>query len=143
MNAAKTILSASCQITRRDRNNQIRMATWTLAWSLAWVIATYGIKNDWFANDGLVIAIVAVVLIIGAGVFRAYRRYLRDADELLRKIELDALAAALGVGMIGGVGYWLLQLAEIVQYKDAFIVLFLLVCGVYSASILLGHRRFS
>lgn len=40
------------------------------------------------------------VLCVG-GVFAAYLRFLRDCDELERRIELDALAWAAGLGFVG------------------------------------------
>lgn len=139
----KTPLQAACAGTSRDRRNQFRMAWWVLAWSAGWVGATYGIRNDWFTQDYLVWIVVAIIGCLGLAMLQAYRRYLREADEMLRKIEVDALAVALGVGMVGGVAYWLLQVAELVTYKDAFIVTILLVCISYSLTVIISHRRYA
>ena len=45
----------------------------------------------------------------------AYRRYLGETDELRRKIEVDALALAFGVGLVGAFSYVLLERAGAVE----------------------------
>src|ERR1044072_5487938 len=48
-------------------------------------------------HGGALAALTAVPGLVG---IRAYIRFLREADELLRKIQLEALAIAFGVGVL-------------------------------------------
>jgi hypothetical protein len=54
-------------------------------------------------------------------------RFLREADELVRKIELEGLAIGFGVGVLFLLGYQLLEqvgLPEISAHKTAAVMLF-------------------
>ncbi len=95
--------------TAQDRRNQYRFTAWMLAWAISLVAATWALKSefdfshplDWF------IAIVPTTFGI-AGLF-AYLRFLREADEMIRRIQLEGLAIGFGVGVLFIMGYLLLE----------------------------------
>ena len=43
--------------------------------------------------------------LFGIATVLAYRRFLQETNELRRKIEVEALALAFGVGLVGGLSY--------------------------------------
>ena len=70
-----------------------------------------------------------------------YRRYLGETDELRRKIEVDALALAFGVGLVGAFSYVLLERAGTVARADPMQLVMLMV-ATYVIGVVLGHRRY-
>lgn len=74
---------------------------------------------------------------------RAYWHYLSQADELLRKIELEGLALALGTGLIATLGLQLLVATGLPADADLLTYLFTLMILVYGAGVMLGHRRYA
>lgn len=125
----------------RDRRNRRSVTLWSLAWSLVFVAVTFGIQIlKWPFAAALAGALGTAIL--GLGTVLAYRRYLVDADELRRKIEVEALALAFGVGVFGGLSCWLLVVSGalgVVVFAYVFSAMVLThVLGVY-----LGCRRYA
>lgn len=135
------LLSLACG-TKRDRDNQLRILPWTAAWMGLWLVATFAIKNEWISSPVAVVLVAIVLVGPGLGTMLAYRRYLREADELIRKIELDALALTVGVGLVTGLSYWLLELAEIADEPGLPMVVAVMMV-TYSVGVILGHRRYA
>ena len=72
----------------------------------------------------------------------AHARYLRGLDELQRKIQVDALAVALGAGLVAGFAYAAASIAGLIA-DDANIALFsVLVAVVYVIAIAVGNLRY-
>lgn len=136
----KSILTCS-DSTERDRRNQWRIKAWSFSWMLLWVGAVLAIKKGWLPSGAPAIAAIAVTGLLGVGTVRAYGRFLKEADELRRKIELDALALAFGVGVVGGMTYWILGVAEIVAEVDALNVVLAMIF-THGISVMVGQWRY-
>ena len=126
--------------TDRDRMNQRRMVISGMAWMGAWLALIYVISRDWLSAFAATAASV-VPLALGVGMIVAYRRYLGETDELRRKIEVDALALAFGVGLVGAFSYVLLERAGAVARADPMQLVILMV-ATYVIGVVLGHRRY-
>ena len=129
--------------TERDRQNQYRIIGWSFAWVFCWVLVTWCIKNERLTSLSLVIPAILVTTCLGLGMMVAYRRFLREADELRRKIELDALALAVGVGLVGGVCCRMLEKAGVVTNIPVFEMVVVLICATQSLGIVVGLRRYT
>jgi Na+/glutamate symporter len=117
---------------------------WSLVWMISWVGVTLALKRGWLASGapGIVAALVSASL--GLGTALAYRRFLNEADEVQRKIELEALALGFGVGLVGGFAYWLLERSGAVPTsKSDLLYVLAATCFTYSAGVLLGRRRYA
>jgi len=132
----------ACTGPQRERRNRWRVIGWSLAWAVAFLAVVFAIRREWLATG--IPATLAAMVPTSLGVITAlvYRTFLREADELRRKIELEALALAYAVGVVGGLAYWLLELAGVVADADpAFLVLVMIVA--HPLGNLIGHRRYS
>ena len=97
--------------TAVDRRNNRRFTFWCLAWAAAligatWIVETY----DSLAGPiAWLVALSPNVFAFGALV--AYMRFLRMADEMQRRIQIEGLAIGFGTGWIFAIGYLVLQSA--------------------------------
>jgi peptidoglycan/LPS O-acetylase OafA/YrhL len=128
-------------LERRNRGNRRNMQLWSLAWAMAYIGSAYLIR---FAAIGAqtVVALAVVTGAMGLGALLAYRRFLRDADELQRKIELDALALGVGAGVVGGTAIHVLEQGTLLG-EYALTAVLMLIFATYIAAVLAGHRRFA
>lgn len=114
---------------------------WGLAWALCFVAVALAIAEHWLPFGATLAGVIGTAL-LGIATVLAYRRFLQQADELRRKIEVEALALAFGVGMVGGLTYWLLMVSNAVpEWGFAFVFSAMLLA--YSAGVLVGRRRYS
>lgn len=98
------------QGTESDRRNQYRFLGWMAAWGISFVGGTAVLRSDDLAAPlQWGIPVLATVLAIAA--MSAYVKFLREADELTRKIQFDGIAFAFGVGVILSVGYQMFEWA--------------------------------
>lgn len=124
-----------------DCRNQGRVLLWSFAWACSFVVVTLCIKRAWLPSGWAVPAVIGTAL-FGVATVLAYRRFLQEVDELRRKIEVEALALAFGVGVVGGMTYWLLAVAGAVSAKDFFYVILVMIF-THPLGILIGRRRYS
>ncbi len=99
-------------LSERDRRNLRRYNAWVIAFTLAFVTSVALLTKTSLAEAtaaGWVVALVPDVL--GVMAVRAYVRFLREADELVRKIHLEATALGFGIGVVFTLGYSLAELA--------------------------------
>ena len=69
-------------------------------------------------------------------------KYLSGLDEMQKKIQLDAMALALGVGVIGGLNYSLLDVTNLITGDAEISVLVIIISITYMAGILIGQKRY-
>jgi hypothetical protein len=96
--------------TRRDRRN-IRRNTWLLVvWVASMVAARQSLRRDLLTPGGVAWLVAILPLVLGALVVWSYVRFVREADELQRAIQLNALAVSFGVTVVASLAYPALQL---------------------------------
>ena len=132
-----------CYATKRDHENQIRVVFWVFIWVVSWLVVKFAILWHFLTHPVWKALGVLITTTIGYYMIQAYRRFFREADELLRKIELEALALAAGVGLVGGMAFRLLHEAAVLYYEDTFNVAFVLISMTYAAAVVFGHRRYA
>jgi hypothetical protein len=86
------------------------------------------------------VATVAVSL-LGIAWIGSYVRFLRMADELARKVHLEAMAVALGVGFVAGFALLLLEDGSLGTARPDTLLAAMVVA--YSVAVVAGWRRFS
>ena len=99
----KTIACASG--TPQDRRNQYHFVGWCLAWAVLFTVGNRLLKSDLDIAGPLAWTIALVPSLVGIGAVWAYMRFLRMADELIQKMQLEGLAFGFGAGVIFALGY--------------------------------------
>lgn len=128
--------------TEQDRRNQRLVIAWGLPWSASFACVFVALAKGWLPEGTPALIAIALSLALGLGTAAAYRRSLREADELRRKIELDAMALAFGVGLVGGATYQLLEGAGVVADAQ-FIHVWIAMMLTYAIAIHFGYRRYA
>lgn len=82
--------------TPRDRRNQLRVLAVLLCWAAGSIGVSVLIRRGVLTPGPLAWAVAAVPLLLGFGVLVAYARFLREADELQRLVQLQGLALGFG-----------------------------------------------
>lgn len=125
-----------------ERKNTIKLALWTLSWVVTLAVATFGPKFIWDEQLYLTILAVAFNLVIGILMIVANRSYFNNLDELQRKIHLEALAITLGLSMIAGISYSLLDITNLIP-MDAEIGFLIGFMGItYLISLFINGKRY-
>ena len=95
--------------TPQDTRNLQFFSGWCLVTALTFIAATILIGEGFIEPGPLAWAITATAIFFSAMAVRAYVVFMRHADELLRKIQLEGLALGFGAGVIFMLGYRLLE----------------------------------
>ncbi|MDH3439435.1 MAG: hypothetical protein OEM63_01690 [Gammaproteobacteria bacterium] len=89
----------SCTGTAADRKNRYRFLVWAMAWAATFLGADWGLENhDVQGPTAIFIAMIPTLMACGA--LWAYLRFLRETDELVRRIQLEGVALGFGAGII-------------------------------------------
>jgi len=126
----------------RQRKNTVRLRYWTSAWVLSLAFAAFGPKLLWDFNTGLTILGVVINLAVGFGMIVANKQYVQGLDEMHRKIFLDAGALSLGIGLVCGLGYELLEDIKLIAFQPEISHLIILMCLTFLAGLIMGHRKY-
>jgi hypothetical protein len=125
-----------------NRRNTLHLGYWTFAWVASMAVATFGPKLVWNYATLPTIAAVLVNLGVGLGMILANRQYLRGLDELHQKIFLDAGALTLGVGLVCGLSYELLEDIRLIAFEPEFAHVVILMSVTFLAGMIAGHRKY-
>lgn len=126
----------------KARKTTVHLGYWTLAWVATTAVAAFGPKLVWdFATLPTVLGVL-VNIVVGFGMILATRRHLLGLDEMQQKIFLDASALTLGVGLVCGLSYELLEDIKLITFEPEISHLAILMCFTFMVGMVLGHRKY-
>ena len=126
----------------RVKKNTIHLGIWTGAWVMTTALVAFGAKFIWDFNPGISIVAMLLNLAMGVGMILAYKSYLSIQDELQRKIQMDAMALALGVSVVGGLSYSMLDVVNIISFDAEISHLVILISITYLVTVIAGTIRY-
>lgn len=126
---------------RRDLKNTGRLALWTFLWVVTLALAMFGPDTLWNSTVMSWVAL-SVNLVVGGGWIIAHAAFLRGVDDLQRKIMLDAIALALGVGLVGGCAYATASTVGLISLEANIGYLSILMALVYIVAVAVGNLRY-
>ena len=124
------------------QKNSKRLLFWNVGWVLSMALAAFGPKFFWDFQVGPTILMVVVNLAIGFGVILATRRHLQGMDEMHQKIFRDAAVLTLGIGLVCGLSYELLEDIKLISYEPEISHLILLMIFTFMVGMIKGHRQY-
>jgi hypothetical protein len=135
-------LKPACFGTPKDRRHERRIIYWTLAWMVLFVGSALADEYGWIARGVPAVLLALASIVPAVGIVRSYIRLLREGDELRRKIELEALAVAFGVGVFGGLTYALVgEAGGLPEAGVAELVMSMVL--TYLVAVLVGRWRYA
>ena len=126
----------------KHTKNTIQLGIWTIAWVLSLAVATFGPLLVWESGSILSAIAIAINLVIGVGMIIANKNHLQGLDELQRKIQLEAMALALGVGLIVGLAFSTADIVNLIGFDAEISYLVILMSITYSISLLISRRKY-
>ena len=126
----------------KTRKTTAHVGYWTLAWLATTALSAFGPRLVWdFATLPTVLGVLTNI-VVGFGMILATRRHLRGLDEMQQKIFLDAGALTLGVGLVCGLSYELLEDIKLITFEPEISHLAILMCLTFMVGMVLGHRKY-
>jgi hypothetical protein len=122
--------------------NTRKLRNWTIAWVVTMAIAAFAPRFIWDYHTALTIIAVLINLAVGVKMLLANKDHLRGLDEMQRKILLEAMALALGVGLVVGLSYELLEDIKLITYQPEISHLIFVIVITYGLAVASGHRRY-
>ena len=105
---------------RRATRNSIVFAIWICLFAAAFLVGHWLLDATGWKPEGAVgVGFSLLPLIPGLVAFRAYLKLFREADEMMRKIHLEALATAFGVAFVVGMSAGLLDQMDVPKVGKA------------------------
>jgi len=133
---------ANCRdMTERDRRNVWLANAWLFGWVLSSVGVRQLIQHGMLENRVFTWLAIAVSTGLGVLAMRAYARFIREADELLRKIQTEALALGFAAALVGN--FTLALITRATGHRFDLADLLLLMVAGYLAGTWAGARRYA
>jgi len=139
---SKSEQSTANEYKDRNAKNTRTLRNWTATWVVSMAVASFAPKYVWEFNTLLTIIAVVVSLAIGFGMLLANRVYLRGLDEMQQRIMFDAMGLSLGVGLVVGLSYEILEDIKLISFQPEIAHLVIIMCLTYLSGIIAGHRKY-
>jgi len=99
----------------RMRTSTKRLFRWHGWWAAATLLMCFGPGFLWHRALGLTLLAVGLDVAVGVGMILATKKFIMELDELQRKIFLNALGIAVGVGLIVGVPWTVMDAYHVIH----------------------------
>ena len=126
----------------KGRVSEAKVVYWGLAWVLATAGAAFGPELLWGYGTLMTSVAVATQLALGFGMIWAFKGVLLAMDDLQRLIQLEAISLALGVGIVVGISYELLEDVKLITFEPEISHLIILMSFTYMFGLFLGNRHY-
>jgi len=125
---------------RKKRTKQL--AIWTMLWTLSMALASFGPKFLWDNNTFLTLLAIGVNIALGIGMILANRRFVNDGDELEKKIQLESMGLTLGLAVVVGLAYSLLDTTNLISADAEISVLVIFIGLTYITTTIVNTKKY-
>jgi len=117
------------------------MLGWTIAWVISLAFLSGGENSLW---DSLLITKIGLIinLAIGIGMIIANKNLFKTYDELLKKIQFEAMAITLGLAVVVGLTYEISFDFGVIDKEPEFEYLMLFISFSYISANIINARRY-
>lgn len=128
---------------KEERKKHLKnLGLWTWSWVATLAIATFGPKFIWDEHIGLTTFAIITNLVNGVLMILANRTLFNHYDELERKIHLESLALTLGLTVVVGLSYSLLDITNIIPFDAEIGVLVGFIGVAHLITLLINRKRY-
>ena len=126
----------------QTKETAIRLAKWTILWVLTAAIPAFGPTLLW--GENLLINSLAILLNIGVGIgmIMANINHLKKQDEMMQKVQLEAMGFSLGVAVVGGIAFSMLDITNVIPFDAEISGLVALIGLTYLIAVFVNIRRY-
>jgi len=129
-----------------DWEKQIHKTTvwlgiWTFSWVLTVAITSFG-PVMWGENTLINLPLILLNVGIGVGMIIANIRHIKIQDEMMQKVHLEAMGISLGVAVVGGIAYSMLDATNVIPFDAEISGLVGLIGLTYLITLLINVRRY-
>lgn len=126
----------------QTKESTIRLAKWTILWMLTVAIPAFGPTLFWGENT--LINTLAILLNVGVGIgmIRANIGHLKTQDEMMQKVQLEAMGISLGVAVVGGIAFSMLDTTNVIPFDAEISYLVMIIGFTYLVSVFINLRRY-
>lgn len=129
---------------KEERNKHLRnLGLWTWSWVATLAVATFGPKFLWDGHTALTAIAIIINLVNGVVMIMANRKLFNHYDELEKKIHLESLALTLGLTVIVGLSYSLLDQTNIIPFDAEISILVGFIGLTHMITLLINRKRYS
>ncbi|MDN3652499.1 hypothetical protein QWY77_06940 [Thalassotalea ponticola] len=118
------------------------LAVYTALWLVATALLAFGPKYLWDFNALFSIIAAIVYCVTGTAMILANRAHLRSLDELQQKIQSEAMALSLGVGLVFACGYEILHAVRLLNFEPAIAHVVVVMCVTYLIGVVKGEVKY-
>lgn len=126
----------------QNAKNAIRLSLWTGTWVLTMAIAAFAPRFIWDFSTIPTIVMVLLNVAVGFGMILATAQQIKNSDEMQQKNFLNTAAITLGVGLVFGCSYELLEDIKLIPFEPEISHLLMLMSFTFCVSNVLGHRKY-
>jgi len=124
------------------KKRTIQLAIWTWTWVATLAVATFGPKFIWEESTFWTSLAIGINLLNGILMILANRKLFNHYDELERKIHLESMGFTLGIAVVAGLSFSLMDQTNLIE-SDAEIGFLVGFIGVtYMITLLINRKRY-
>lgn len=132
----------SIELKSKRKANLIRLFLWTFGWLLTEALTVFGHKYLWQQTAGITVTCLIINLAFGLGMIYANRKLLLDGDDLERKIQLESMGLTLGLTLIAGITYTLLDATNLIRTHANINQLIIFMAITYIISLVINRNKY-
>lgn len=96
----------------------------------------------WGENNLINLSVILLNIGVGIGMINANIKHLNTLDEMMKKVQLEAMGISLGAAVVGGIAYSMLDATNVIPF-DAEIGFLVMLIGIsYMISLAINLRRY-
>jgi hypothetical protein len=127
--------------TNRQKNLKC-LALWTGGWLLTMALVVFGPEFLWDNNTLISALSIFISTLVGVGMIVSNWKHIKGLDEMHRKITMEAMAIALGVGVVGGLSLSALEVENVIAFDAEISYMVILIGITYLISMTIGHFKY-
>lgn len=128
---------------KEERQKHLKnLGLWTWSWVATLALATFGPKFIWEGHTVFTALAIIFNLVNGVLMILANRKLFNHYDELERKIHLESLALTLGLTVIVGLTFSLLDQTNIIPFDAEIGILVGFASLTYMTTLLINRKRY-